>query len=230
MKFKYFILQAIILLSTHLYSLPAQAGEKNDKPLDKAGLYNTLEQMNYRINADLPEKPEYCDSLANKMIELAETSRDHEAICLVYHYLSHQYLNYGGLRNNLELAELYTKKYETVAKNYNLEKYIIIAQLRRARLCRAYDKYDKALEYNNIGLSNAIEYGNDSLISLCYSSIYNTWIQKDNYVAAFQSLLSAREFAEKSKSTERILLAMEDLGSFYFDLKEFEKSKDIFLK
>lgn len=230
MKQILFICISLLLGSILQFSLPAQASDRNNKPTDRAGLYKALFQMNNQINADLPEKPIYCDSIANKMIELAETSRDHEAICLAYHYLSHQYLNYGSIRNNLELADLYTKKYEEVSKNYNLDKYIIISQLRRAKLCRANNKYDKALEYNNIGLSNAIEYGNDSIISLCYSSIYNTWIQKDNYVAAFQSLLSAREFAEKSKSIERILLTMQDLGSFYFDLDEFEKSKDIFFE
>lgn len=230
MKFKFLIICTAFIITILLVSLPAKAGDKNEKPPNRTDLYQVLLQMNSQINTDLPEKPTLCDSIANKMIELAETSRDHEAICLVYHYLSHQYLNYGSLRNNLELAEMYTKKYEDVAKNYNLEKYVIISQLRRARLCRANHKYDKALEYNNMSLSNAIEYGNDSIVSLCYSSISNTWILKDNFVAAFQSLLSAREFAEKSKSTERILLAMQDLGSFYFDLEEFEKSKDIFFE
>lgn len=224
------ITPVVFFICSQMLCVSAFASDKKDEPVAPSNLYIELKRLNDFINADLPEKPAYCDSLALVMIEMAETSRQPEAICLAYHYLSHQYLNYGGLRNNLEIAASYTKKYEDAAKNYNLDKYIIFSQLRQARLNRAHDKLNKALEYNNLALSRATEYGSDSIISLCYSNMHNTWLEMDNYVAAFQALLSAREFAEKSKSSERILLTMQDLGDFYFGVEEYEKSKNIFFE
>ena len=182
------------------------------------------------INGSLSDNPRYADSLAGVMLEVAEFSRKRSLICEAYLNLSREYINYGEYRNNLVTGEQYASKCLQLAKTSGLDQYVIASYLVQARARRARSDNQKALEYNNLALSLAVNYGNDSITSVCYSGLANTWMNVNNKLSAFQNRLSAREFAEKSKSPFRLIAATIDLANFYFNIEENEKSKDLFYK
>ncbi len=187
-----------------------------------------IEFLNDNINAELSTSPGLADSMAGMMQQVAEFSRNRVFMCKVYYYLARQYINFGGLRNNLATGEAYAFKCLQLSKESGADEFTIAAYLSLARVNRAKSDNQKALEYNNLALSLAVNYGNDSLTSVCYTGLSNTWMSMNNKLASFQNRLSAREFAEKSKSPSRISTTILDLAGFYLSINEYEKAKDLY--
>jgi hypothetical protein len=187
-----------------------------------------IEYLNNVMNAVLPNNAQLGDSLALVMLEVAEFSRDRELMCAAYTNLARQYINYAAYRNNLAVGEQYAVKCLALAKSSGLDNYIISSYLSLARAARGKSNNQKALEYNNLALSLAVNYGNDSITSVCYSGLSNTWMSMNNKLSSFQNRLSAREFAEKSKSSDMIMSTTLELASFYSSVNENEKAKDLF--
>ena len=217
-----------------LFVFTGQSAIAGDTP-DTA--YNRLTTDSQRIqylinviNAVLTDSPAKGDSLANVVIQIAENSRNRALICEAYHDLAWQYINYSEYRGNLATGEGYAQRALTLAKSAGLDNYIIAGYLMQARVARVKTQHQKALEYNNLALSLAVNYGNDSITSMCYSSLANTWLSLNNKLSGFQNRLAAREFAEKSGSPYRILSTTMDLASFYASIGETEKAKDFFYK
>src|SRR5258708_13923551 len=86
----------------------------------------------------------------------------------------------------------------------------------------------KALDYSNQAISLASVIGSDSLMSVAYDNISNTYYGLSNRISQFQSLLNKREFAEKSAIDNLILQSYFSLGTFYLDNNDYEKSNDLF--
>ena len=189
-----------------------------------------IEYLNNTINSCLSDKPLFGDSLAGMMLEVAEVSRSRDLMCRAYINLSRQYLNYSDLRNNFSTGKDYAAKCLQLSKSSGLDQYTIASYLALARANRVASDNQKALEYNNLALSLAVNYGNDSITSVCYSGLSNTWLSMNNKLSCFQSRLSAREFAEKTKSVDRIIATNLDLAYFYANIDEQEKAKDLFFK
>jgi hypothetical protein len=187
-----------------------------------------IEYLSNTINAVLTDHARLGDSLAGVMLEVAEFSRNRELNCLAYSYLARQYINYKNYRSNLATGEQYADRCLQLAKRSGLDQYTITAYLLMARANRAKSNNQKALEYNNLALSLAVNYGNDSITSVCYSGLSNTWMAMNNKLSSFQSRLSARDFAEKSKSVDRITSTTKELANFYASINENEKAKDLF--
>ncbi len=192
--------------------------------------YSRIDFLDKIINASLSSRARYGDSIAGVMLQVAEFSRNRELICEAYQNLAFEYINYAEYRDNLTTGEQYAQKCLQLAKSATLDKYTIGAYMQLAHACNARSNNQKALEYNNLALSMAVNYGNDSLTSLCYTALSNTWTEMNNKLSAFQNLLSAREFAEKSKSDFRILNTNMELADFYANMDENEKAKDIYFK
>ncbi len=187
-----------------------------------------IDYLNSSINAVLSDNPKMGDSLALVMLQVAEFSRDRELMCRAYTSLARQYINYADYRNNLSLGLQYAHKCLELAKASGMDQFTISSYLSLARISRKKSDNQKALEYNNLALSLAVNYGNDSITSVCYSGLSNTWMNMNNKLSSFQSRLSAREFAEKSKSIDRIMSTSLELANFYASINEHEKAKDLF--
>jgi len=192
--------------------------------------YARIDFLDRVINGNLSDNPVYSDSLAGVMLQVAEFSRSRELMCEAYQDLARQYINYSEYRNNLTTGEQYAQKCLQLAKSSGLDKYTIGSYMEMARVGNTRSDNQKALEYNNLALSQAVNFGNDSLTSLCYTALSNTWLEMKNKLSAFQNLLSAREFAEKSKSVYRIINSNLELADFYSNIDENEKAKDIYFK
>ena len=192
--------------------------------------YARIDFLDRVINSTLTDSPKYGDSLAGLMLQVAEFSRQRNLMCEAYENLANEYINYSGYRTNLAIGEQYALKSLQLSKSAGLDKYTIMSYVYLARASRARSDNQKALEYNNLALSVAVNYGNDSLTSVCYTGISETWSVMNNKLSQFQNLLAAREFAEKSRASYRIISAYRDLAAFYGNIDEYEKSKDLFFK
>ena len=189
-----------------------------------------VEFLDNFINGTLSDNPGFGDSLAGVMLQVAEFSRRRDLMCEAYQDLAREYLNYSEYRNNLATGEQYARSCLQLSKASGLDNYTIGSYMALARASRIRSDNQKALEYNNLALSLAVNFGNDSITSICYSGLSNTWMGMNNKLSAFQNRLSAREFAEKSKSPSRIISATIDLANFFASIGENEKSKDLFYK
>jgi len=191
--------------------------------LSKDRVNMTLELM----GRHLPDEPS-ADSLRNRIIEEVETSRDRELMCLAYNAIARNFLNYYDKPAYYEKAKFYIDKCMQIATESGRNDYKVSAMLRYAKYYVNNLQNDRALSYNNQAISLATTLGSDSLLCLAYSSIADTWKELANKLSEFQALLNKREFAEKSGIHFLMVESYYNLGAFYRETDELEKSKDYY--
>ena len=179
------------------------------------------------LSRHLPNTPMY-DSIKNLLIEEAESSRDRVLMCNVYNNIATSYLSYNQKPEFYEVGKMYSDKCMQIATESGLNAYKAAALMRYARYSLNLSQHQKALDYNNQAISLASSIGSDSLLSLTYGSIANTWDNMANKLSQFQALLNKRDFAEKSKVHFLIADSYFSLGTFYEETEDYEKAKDFY--
>jgi hypothetical protein len=169
-----------------------------------------------------------CDSLKSLLIREAEESRNRNLICFTYSQIAKLLLGYYSLPRVYEEGKMYSDKCLQVAVESGLEKYKVRAYLNFARYYLNTSQNQKALDFNNQAISLASAIGSDSLLCQSYLSIADTWNTLANKLSEFQSLLNARNFAEKSKNHRLIVESLHELGDFYISVNDYEKAKDYY--
>jgi hypothetical protein len=169
-----------------------------------------------------------CDSLKNLLIREAEESRNRILICFTYSQLAKLLLGYYSLPRVYEEGKIYSDKCLQVAVESGLEKYKVKAYLNFARYYLNTSQNQKALDFNNQAISLASAIGSDTLLCQSYLSIADTWNALANKLSEFQSLLNARNFAERSKDQRLIVESLHELGDFYVSINDYEKAKDFY--
>ena len=174
----------------------------------------------------LPGQPIF-DSLENGLISDAEASRNREVMCEVYSRLSHVYFTMPN-HNNYVKAKGYIDKCFAIASESGLSKYKAGSLSLYATYYRLGNDKQKALDYNNQAIAIATDLGNDSLLCQTYLGISATWQAMANKLSQFQSLLTARSFAEKTSNNKLLISVNLNLGQFYLETEQYEKSKDYY--
>jgi len=167
------------------------------------------------------------DSLKNILVAETESSRDRSEMCRVNLGVAQIYLRTPSFEQALH-ARPFIEKAEGIAEESGLDLYKAGALLRWATFYIAATQLQKALNSDNQALAIALATGNDSLISVSYSSLSYTYDYLDSKLARFQSLLSARSYADRSKITPLRLRSLLDLASFYQDADQMEKCRDLY--
>ncbi|HWB25904.1 MAG TPA: hypothetical protein VG738_10515 [Chitinophagaceae bacterium] len=229
-----FLAALTVLLTIFATAATAQYNAVSDSALQRLiqTTYNGLSPEKLDIEEELltrhlPGEP-YFDSLVKNVVAEAEASRDRQLMCRAYNMLSKTYFSFGFKTVNDEQGKQYADRCMQVAEEAGLDEYKVSGYLRYANYYRRFSQNTKALDYNNKALALATSIGNDSLLSIAYTSMAYTWDNLSNKLARFQALLNARDFAEKSGAHVQILGSLEDLGDFYLDISEFEKAKDMY--
>ena len=175
----------------------------------------------------LPGQPAF-DSLRNELINEAETSRNRQLMCEVYNRCAQAYLNYFNKYEYAEKAKNYIDNCMSVANESGLDVDKVSALIKYAAFYRFSSEKQKALDYNNQAIALATSLSNDSLLCEAYTSISGTWDVLGNKLSRFQSLLTAREFAEKSADHYLITNSYINIASFYRETEQYEKCKDYY--
>jgi tetratricopeptide (TPR) repeat protein len=178
------------------------------------------------------------DSLKNSIIEESESSRNRVLTCMTYSEVAQSYLSYYNQQEYAAKGKAYADKCLEIATESGLNEYKVAAYFNYARYYLNTSQNQKALDYNNQAISLASAIGSDSLLSLAYGSIANTWDALSNKLSEFQALLNERDFAEKSlaarrdQTKQRLQYMVSDsynsLGQFYENNSEYEKAKDYY--
>ncbi len=177
----------------------------------------------------VPGQPVF-DSLKDMMITEVETSRNRELMCDVYERLAKYYLELNLNNENYVKAKTYIDKCFSIANESSLDKYKTGAFIEYALYYEIGENKQKALDYNNQAIALATSTGDDSLISESYSAIALTWNFFSNTLSRFQALLTASDFADKSGSEKLITENEIDIGTFYKENSDYEKSKDYYIR
>ncbi len=180
------------------------------------------------MSRSLPGQPGF-DSMKNVLISEAETSRNRQLMCEVYSRSAQAYLNYTSNNEYAEKAKNYINNCMVVANESGLEIYKVSALMKYATYYRYNSEKQKALDYNNQAIALATSLGNDSLLCEAYTSISYTWDVSGNKLSRFQSLLTAREFAEKSGDHYLITNSYINIAAFYRETEQYEKCKDYYI-
>jgi hypothetical protein len=179
------------------------------------------------MSRHIPDEP-ICDSLKNLLIREAEEGRNRTLMCFTYNQLAKLFLGYYSLPHIYEEGKIYADKCLQVAVESGQEKFKVRAYLNYARYYLNTSQNQKALDFNNQAISLASAIGSDSLLCMSYLSISDTWNALANKLSEFQSLLNARNFAEKSKGHILIIESIHELGDFYVSINDYEKAKDYY--
>jgi hypothetical protein len=179
------------------------------------------------LSRALPGEPTF-DSLQNALIQQAEESRDRFFLCMTYEMVADAYLSYYQKSEYYEKGKVYADKCMQIATESGLNNFKVAALLSYAQYDRSTTQFQKALDYNNQAISLASSMESDSLLSVAYSSIADTWELLSNKLSEFQALINQREFAEKSRIPFLINDSYLNLGRFYEETNDYEKAKDFY--
>jgi tetratricopeptide (TPR) repeat protein len=181
------------------------------------------------LERTLPQNPAF-DSLKNILISESENSRDRAEMCRVNLGIAVTYLGYGQVYDYALKARPYIERAAAIAGESGLDLYKAGVQLQWANFYIVAAQLQKALDCNNRAIAIALGIGNDSLLSIAYSSLAFTNDHLGNKLARFQALLSARTYADRSNLLSLKARCLLNLAVFYRDAEQMEKSRDFYMQ
>lgn len=169
------------------------------------------------------------DDYGNKMLEIAELSRDRSLIVRALLHNADRQFNSNGSQEGLNKARTYAERAFAIAKANNNEADMAWSHILLARAARNGGSYDKALNHNNLALSLASSQ-DDSLKIAAHISLGNTYMVREEKLLAFRNYLQALNLADELKQYESLRSAYYTMADFYLDLNDHEKAKDFLFK
>jgi hypothetical protein len=197
------------------------------KAVSAADKIKWLRQLgNYYVVINSPLSDQY----GQRMIEIADSSRDRDLMCKAYLHNAERYYSVVYVQQNIGKGMDYSQKALDIARENNLTENIAWAYTYLSRGCRSNGESDKALSYNNLAVSLISDVENDSLKISVYNSLGNTYSAKNEKLLAFRNFLQALTIAEKSKKPDLLREPYRRMALFYLSLENYEKAKDFEFK
>lgn len=229
MKSVYLLLLGLCISATLTAQMPledslrrglAQATNDQDRITNMAGLAIYYMGINNKLS----------DSFANKMLEIAEVSRDRKLMIKAYINNARRYLDFAGTKESAGHGLDFSTRALELAKSSGLDEYAAIAYVSQSRAYRVTGELDKALNASNLAVATAANSGSDSAKAVSYMSLGTIYLLKNEKLLAFRNYLSALDIAEESKNYSLLRSAYSNLSSFYTALNDYEKAKDFEFK
>jgi tetratricopeptide (TPR) repeat protein len=181
--------------------------------------------MNYNL-----ENPKACQDILSKGIFIAEESRDREMMIKARRIAGNVYAQMASLKEYSEKALSYTKDaLELCKKETGVEKEKILCNTQMARLLRNTNTTAEAKKYNEIAMTVAEEFDDDSLLVATKISFGRTQLANGDKLDAFKTFINAQAIAEKSKHKNKDWLEISvynSLASFYTSIEDYDKAID----
>jgi tetratricopeptide (TPR) repeat protein len=182
----------------------------------------TAELAVHYIESDRQKSEEY----ALGVIEMADSSRNRELIAKSWIYNAHRCYALAAFKEYLARGIEYSHKALEIARSNNLPEYQAWAYVQLARGQRLNGEIEKAVNSNIQAIALATDIDNDSLKVYVYTSLGNTYLQKDEKLLAFRNYLQALNVAEESGNYNLLLGVYGRLAGFYLSMEDYEKAKD----
>ena len=195
---------------------------KTDK--ERVNLLGDLSQILFTIDKTQSE------AYAQRMMEVAEVSRDRKLIIRSLIINGKRYAMMGSFKENLDKSIALYNEALTLARQNKLDEEISGAYLALSGAHRAIPDMDKALQYVNEANSYISTLGNDSLkvaAFLEYGAVYTSRREK---LLALRNYLSGLRLAEEMKHDKWLRQAYSNLSVFYASIEDYDRAIDYSVK
>lgn len=194
--------------------------EKATTPEEKVTLMDELSRVMMNVN------PKDADEFGNKLIAIAEESRDRKLMFKAYlsngtrcSYLANQ------KAYSQKAIEFYNKALDLARQN-RMEEEVGAAQMHLSAVYRLIPDNEKALSYATQAFSLVTTLRNDSLKAEAHNTYGQAYLAKNENILALRNFLSALRIAEDIKNAPLIRNCYLYLSSFYADIEDYDKAID----
>lgn len=223
------LLGAILLLSSciPLCSQEAAAVDSLKKAYDRATtsaekvtLMDELSRVMMNVN------PKEADELGNKLIAIAEESRDRKLMFKAYLSNGTRCSYFANQKTYSQKAIDFYNKALDLARQNRMEEEVGAAQMHFSALYRLIPDNDKALSYATQAFSLVSTLRNDSLKAEAHNIYGQAYQAKNENILALRNFLSALRIAEEIKNPSLIRNCYQYLSGFYTAIEDYDKAID----
>jgi tetratricopeptide (TPR) repeat protein len=223
------LLIVVLLLSSciSLYSQEAaavdslkKAYEKAITPEEKVTLMDELSRVVMNVN------PKEADDLGNKLIAVAEESRDRKLMFKAYLSNGTRCSYFANQKAYSQKAIDFYNKALDLARQNRMEEEVGAAQMHFSALYRLIPDNDKSLSYATQAFSLVSTLRNDSLKAEAHNIYGQAYQAKNENILALRNFLSALRIAEEIKNPPLIRNCYQYLSGFYTAIEDYDKAID----
>lgn len=187
---------------------------------EKVNILDELSRVLMNVN------PKEADEYGNKLIAVAEESRDRKLMFKAYLSNGTRCSYFASQKAYSQKSiEFYNKALELARQN-RMEEEVGAAQMHLSTVYRLIPDNDKALSYATQAFSLVSTLRNDSLRAEAHNVYGQAYQAKNENILALRNYLSALRIAEELKNPSLILNCYQYLSSFYSEIEDYDKAID----
>lgn len=170
--------------------------------------------------------PAQGDFYGQRLIEVAEVSRDRVKMVNALLINGERYSYLAGRRDNIDKAIDYYTRGLQLARDNKIDTLIIKSYLLLSEVSRNIPDFDKALNYCNQASAYATLQKNDSITARVQLESGSVYLGRNEKIFALENLLSAARIADDLKSVVLRRMGYNKLSGFYMVIKNHPKAID----
>jgi len=171
---------------------------------------------------------EAAERYGKEAIELAERSRDREAMVKAYLANGSRCTNYIGVTDYASRAANYLEEAQKIAKEGKLTKYEVSALMKKVVLQLGLSDKEKAGRYLGQAISLSATLNDDSLQSKVSLLSGDVHLAKNEKIEALRSYLNGLRLSEKINNVPLKSECYTKLSSFYSSIEDYDKAIDYY--
>jgi tetratricopeptide (TPR) repeat protein len=197
-----------------------KAYEKATTAAEKVTLMDELSRVMMNVN------PKEADELGNKLIAIAEESRDRKLMFKAYLSNGTRCSYFANQKAYSQKAIDFYNKALDLARQNRMEEEVGAAQMHFSALYRLIPDNDKSLSYATQAFSLVSTLRNDSLKAEAHNIYGQAYQAKNENILALRNFLSALRIAEEIKNPSLIRNCYQYLSGFYTAIEDYDKAID----
>ena len=187
---------------------------------EKVNILDELSRVLMNVN------PKEADEYGNKLIAVAEESRDRKLMFKAYLSNGTRCSYFASQKAYSQKSIEFYKKALELARQNRMEEEVGAAQMHLSTVYRLIPDNDKALSYATQAFSLVSTLRNDSLRAEAHNVYGQAYQAKNENILALRNYLSALRIAEDIKNPSLILNCYQYLSSFYSEIEDYDKAID----
>jgi len=187
---------------------------------EKVNILDELSRVLMNVN------PKEADEYGNKLIAVAEESRDRKLMFKAYLSNGTRCSYFASQKAYSQKSIEFYKKALELARQNRMEEEVGAAQMHLSTVYRLIPDNDKALSYATQAFSLVSTLRNDSLRAEAHNVYGQAYQAKNENILALRNYLSALRIAEELKNPSLILNCYQYLSSFYLEIEDYDKAID----
>ncbi len=187
---------------------------------EKVNILDELSRVLMNVN------PKEADEYGNKLIAVAEESRDRKLMFKAYLSNGTRCSYFASQKAYSQKSIAFYNKALELARQNRMEEEVGAAQMHLSTVYRLIPDNDKALSFATQAFSLVSTLRNDSLRAEAHNVYGQAYQAKNENILALRNYLSALRIAEDIKNPSLILNCYQYLSSFYSEIEDYDKAID----